>query len=130
MHTSHTSPGYQFSASLTLFLSYRKTAIYPFFISIKVRELSKEPSLIPLSLTKPPLSLVRVPLSLVTRPLSLVTKANSKSNNKLNTTTLAPLNFDHVNDYAIQEGLTSVNTFRFFNTYKKTRLAICQRQSN
>ena len=47
-------------------------------------------------------------------------KGNSKSNNKLNTTTLAPLNFDHVNDYAIQEGLTSVNTFRFFNTYKKT----------
>ena len=47
-------------------------------------------------------------------------KGNSKSNNKLNTTTLAPLNFDHVNDFAIQEGLTSVNTFRFFNTYKKT----------
>ena len=47
-------------------------------------------------------------------------KGNSKSNNKLNTTTLAPLNFDQVNDYAIQEGLTSVNTFRFYNTYKKT----------
>jgi hypothetical protein len=30
------------------------------------------------------------------------------------------LNFGHVNDFAIQEGLTSVNTFRFFNTYKKT----------
>jgi hypothetical protein len=30
------------------------------------------------------------------------------------------LNFDHVNDYAIQEGLTSVNTFGFYNTYKKT----------
>ena len=30
------------------------------------------------------------------------------------------MNFDHVNDYAIQEGLTSVNTFRFYNTYKKT----------
>jgi len=47
-------------------------------------------------------------------------KGNSKLKDKLNTTTLAPLNFDHVNGYAIQEGLTSVNTFRFFNTYKKT----------
>jgi hypothetical protein len=47
-------------------------------------------------------------------------KGNSKSNNKLNTTTLAPLNLDQVNDYAIQKGLTSVNTFRFYNTYKKT----------
>ncbi len=40
--------------------------------------------------------------------------------NTIYNSTLAPLNFDHVNDYAIQEGLTSVNTFRFFNTYKKT----------
>ena len=47
-------------------------------------------------------------------------KGNSKLKDKLNTTTLAPLNFGHVNDFAIQEGLTSVNTFRFFNTYKKT----------
>jgi len=51
---------------------------------------------------------------------SVSEKGNSKSNNKLNNSTLAPLNFDHVNDYAIQEGLTSVNTFRFYNTYKKT----------
>jgi len=40
--------------------------------------------------------------------------------NTIYNSTLAPLNFDQVNDYAIQEGLTSVNTFRFFNTYKKT----------
>ena len=40
--------------------------------------------------------------------------------NTIYNSTLAPLNFDHVNDYAIQEGLTSVNTFRFYNTYKKT----------
>ena len=51
---------------------------------------------------------------------SVSEKGNSKLKDKLNTTTLAPLNFDHVNDFAIQEGLTSVNTFRFFNTYKKT----------
>jgi hypothetical protein len=100
-------------AFLTLFLSYIKTAICLCFISIKVSELSKELSLIPVSLTNPP------PFAGDKTPFA-GDKGNSKLKDKLNTTTLAPLNFDHVNDFAIQEGLTSVNTFRFFNTYKKT----------
>ena len=60
------------------------------------------------------------PLRKNASPLRKNAQGNNTTNNTTNNSTLAPLNFDHVNDYAIQEGLTSVNTFRFFNTYKKT----------
>ena len=60
------------------------------------------------------------PLRKNASPLRKNAQGNNTTNNTTNNSTLAPLNFDHVNDFAIQEGLTSVNTFRFFNTYKKT----------
>ena len=84
-----------------------------------VRQVDSSIDLTPCENATPPCENAQTPCENAHPPCGNDKGINTPINTIYNST-LAPLNFDHVNDFAIQEGLTSVNTFRFFNTYKKT----------